>query len=239
MLTKLKRVFGMPGIYPTREQIDSFFAEVSMTPDCGELEESAYAPLFVYDNMMEGLKDFSLIQPHIEDRWTAYTRDHFALVKERLGSNSYPVMLEKGLSSSYEVFPEQDNGNKKGVAEWEIIKKFRVRGQLVKIDSKRIKQLDIARQNGVQFDRKRIKVNIPFRTSGWSKQHGRGFLSEPMVAHVWAHAYVGRDEYWREQLESLYSDRFFACDVVTPNAMVNYNGDPDLYYMFSRKDYEP
>lgn len=166
------------------------------TPDWWKLEQFERQLLFVDGTLMSGqandfmVKEFSHVPMPIHP--TVYTHADYTFWMKDLGRQSFPVML-----------PE--NYRPTGFVRWPI-EPLRVRGELWAIRPQAFKKyIDEHMQNGVRYTRVRIKITLPYREIGWSKDKPLVKLSEYKTAVREAWAYVGIPEYWDPLIGGVFS----------------------------------
>jgi len=177
------------------------------TPDIHLLEQHWWNPVFIPDDCMihhsyhitergsrhdlvkEGASGYD---PFYED---CYTAKPFTFLEKNLGKQSFPIPFD----------PINDND----LPMW-MNKSHRIKGELYALSSKSIIELDNHRLNTVQFDRVKVTINIPYAqkyrdiaqsyNGVWSSTYRS---SKTNIVSIQAHMYVGRFEYWRDQLLKL------------------------------------
>lgn len=144
------------------------------TPDLAELEMKAQHLLFTYHDSK------------VEERLLCkgLTNDtSFVMYKKDLRKESFPL--------AFQTTYDQKLGRSTMLGD-----PARVAGNLYLVPSKVIRDLDNRVLNGVWFDRKEVKVDVPHRKLNGSKTPG------PMeITTVKAWMYVARMDYWSEQLD--------------------------------------
>lgn len=135
-----------------------------------------------------------------------YTARRFQFVKKDLVMKSFPIALELKETDDLPIHMGQ---------------KYRIRGEIYAVRPEGIISLDTHRANGVQFQRVRVTINVGFRKQYRSeeKKGGRSIfnyrLGREEMTSVECWMYVGREEYWKDQLHA--EDGFFnfkAIDIV-------------------------
>jgi hypothetical protein len=201
---------------PTLFEMEQAVSYSEFTPDIAILTRRQCNLFFVYDEMQEGHREFSLIQEHAIPLGVAFTQDNFVLYKRKLNALSYAFALDE----SPFVAP-----------------KTAIRGKLFAIPreedgSTRFIELDAVKRNGVQFERRRVTVIMPYFYLGRDREGKpfRGYWECPIRCYM----YVGVQQYWKPLLEE--PEGFFLFDTVktyTPN-------NPNLkeYYYYSKLEYE-
>ena len=177
------------------------------TPDYPKLSQVKAHPIFVPD-------DYAQLQPNhnlVTDGSITggfypldygYTSKRFSFIKKELGLQSFPIALDLRETGDLPTFM--------GVA-------HRIRGEIYFIRSSQFLILDRHRQNGVQFERRRININVGSRKL--YRIPRKGDFGKPQFEKIYDHhlgpeemcsvscwMYFGKEEYWRDQLV----DGFFA-----------------------------
>lgn len=167
------------------------------TPDLWELEQKKEHRVFIHDDMMQ-------LQPHHElvragslsgfyPFQYGYTTKKFSFVEKDLGLKSIPIALDlRDLAEELPVY---------------IGESHRIRGEVYAVRTNTLIELDNHRQNGVQFERRRVNINIGYKKlwrSHWfnafgNKQYAHTIGKEEMIS-VECWMYLGREEYWKDQL---------------------------------------
>ncbi len=157
------------------------------TPDMPFLQEHMRHLIFVFDDMMKGKKNFDLIaETSVTGVWPlahVYTVDNFYFWKKELGELSYPIALDKPVTG-YTRFDREP---------------AKIWGQLYAIRPTAFNKLDIERENGVQYTRRRIEVLCPY--THWAPSPS----IEEVTLSAWM--YVGNHEYWDDQLAGIHTSK--------------------------------
>lgn len=195
--------------------------ESSHTPDIHKIELCPWKLLFVYDEYQEGHWFHDLIKDHVHPdtrtHVSCFTRERFTVFKKEMKSYTYPVPLER-------KFPG--------------LPMCRIRGKVYPIKPNRLKQLDIIKQNGVQFDRRRVKLTYPVRRMVVDETGGKGshFMETDSLR---AFMYVAREDHYYPRLTSetetfspvgFYESKFLAEDAKSYPENVQ-------YYQFTTQEY--
>lgn len=204
---------------PSLFEMEKAFSLTEFTPDIAILERRQCNLLFVYDEMMQHHREFSLIEEHAIPLGVVYTKDDFVLYKRKLHEASYAFALDE---SPFKA------------------PKTTIKGQLLAIPrdedgSTRFIELDIVKENGIKFERRRVTVVMPYYYVGIRDgKPFRGYWEVPIRCYM----YVGVKDHWHPLLEANDDgeEGFFLFDAVktfTPN-------NPNLkeYYYFSKLEYE-
>lgn len=186
---------------PNSSVMDWELTSCQFTPDIAELEERSANLLFIADDMMLFNPNHDMVTKGslsgMEPFHYAYTAKSFSFVKKNLGKESFPIALDIRDTSELPKWMSQT---------------ARIRGELYAIRGSQFKILDTHRQNGVQFRRERVMINIPYKKL--LKHQGKSphgtypyyDLSKEQMYSVLAYMYVGRTEYWIDQLKAGFFD---------------------------------
>lgn len=172
------------------------------TSDLYQLEQKKAHLLFIHDDMAQ-------LQPHHELLREGscsgfypvnygYTTRKFTFVRKNLGLKSFPIALD---------IKDKDN-----LPQY-MADTYRIRGEIYPIRPAHFIELDNHRQNGVQFKRVRVNINIGSRkvyrhaiTDSKGVSHAEYNFGKEEMCTQQCWMYVGREEYWKDQLESGFFD---------------------------------
>lgn len=174
--------------------------DIRFTPDAVQLEQRQLHRLFVPDELAEGMSDHHRVDGLSLTLASAYTRDKFIMYKhekvvEEIGEPKtkvigVPLLDNRSHSEKQKV---QLPGDRNFMA--------KVRGQLMAVFPKVLFELDIYRENTVQFNRKRVHVCIPYYEQGVNRD-GKEFMTGEKVFIIEAWMYVGSREYWEPFIDN-------------------------------------
>jgi hypothetical protein len=187
----LRGLIRSPG-FPSRQWIEERLVDTPCTPDFAQLDERPAHLLFFYDARMSGFRpetDGSLL-------WDGFTVEPYTMLKTRLGKASYPVVLEKNYEEH--AFPAEAvnfDGSVRTLNYKGDSSRVPIKGQVWEIPTKTVLLLDKEMNNTVYYNRKKVKIHVPFHQVMWSKERG-DFVTERLIEKVKAWMYVGNDEYW-------------------------------------------
>lgn len=194
------------------------------TPDYPIISKKKSLLLFVHDDMMQLQPHHSLIQQGSLSGFYpldyGYTSKKFSFIKKELGLNSFPVALDL---------------KDKGELPQYMADEYRIRGEIYAIRPQQFILLDIHRQNGVQFRRIPVNINIGSRklwekyyfTAEGQKRYTYDLGKEEMCTQEMM-MYVGIEEYWKDQLHAGFFD-FKPIDIITEDRLWLKE-----YYQYSR-----
>lgn len=164
------------------------------TPDIAKLEQRKYHLLFVCDDCMRrhGRNEEFLSEDTY--RMAAFTSDdELSMWKKIAGTQSFPVPI-KGYrwNELRSVEEKREQSTKISVMNLNATRTGRIKGELYKVSTKTLVNLDNHRLNGVQFERQRVKVIIPYRY-----QSGHvGVDDQEFVQTAKAFMYMGILDFW-------------------------------------------
>lgn len=224
MINGVQRVDG-----PDNEWIKGSMSEHPLTPDVWVLGQFEYQLVFMYGTSQRGHAQHDLVSSLGAFAATTYTDDRFTLWKKRLGTESYPIAL-------------QSSGWKR--PDWNTPAKARVQGELYAVPRSTIYELDKHYRNTLWFERVRVPLVLPYKelyeivggTPIQQKIHealGRPALmrevtSEIGIKLVRAWMYIGKPDYWDDQLGHHFTP------VKQYHSRVGWLGD---YVAFTKEDY--
>lgn len=169
--------------------VSQYGSDAKYTPDISYLEKHEYQNVFFSDDLMRGGRHHDLVasasKTGEKPLWCGYTFHPFHHYIKNLGKFSFPVMLKDPIPN-FTRWPAE---------------KLKVWGEIYSVRPYRFKELDTLRENGVQFERQRIIVQIPdfkIRSGGHSPLPRPDKIDRVTTIAVWA--YVGIQKYWDDQL---------------------------------------
>lgn len=214
---------------PDMEWIAQAMSVYPLTPDVWVLGQYEYQLVFVYGCSQRGHPQHDLVSSLGAFAATTYTDDKFTLWKKRLGRESYPIAL-------------QGSGWKR--PDWNETPRARVQGELYAVPRSAIYELDNHYQNTLEFQRIRVPMVIPYKelyeiVGGTPMQQQINQVlglppqratvsSETGVKLVRAWMYVGKPQYWDDQL----AHHFIPTQLY--HSRVGWLGD---YVAFTKEDY--
>jgi gamma-glutamylcyclotransferase (GGCT)/AIG2-like uncharacterized protein YtfP len=197
--------FAVPGL----KWINDVHARTKFTPDLLEIESTETQLLFVYNELMAGRSKYlELMGLHAHLEATAYTQEpNWVLWKKDLGALSFPIALpgvdhgKVHLQKQHIQLPFPTRGTAS-----------KIKGELYSIASTSIKEIDNYMLNGVQFQRKKIRLVIPYHEIEIGEERDDNgsvcsYHNTPKAYIVRAWFYEGRPEHWDPILDYGYSSR--------------------------------
>lgn len=182
-LTRVRR----PKDFPDALWFSGLKDFIRFTPDAPELERSQFHFVFFYDCMMRGRPEYIKMNPPTEFRTHGFTDQTFHMWRKKLGLESFPIALEK--NDPNDTTPWAD-GNR-------FINRFeqnaRIKGEIHKIPTNFMFDLDKHYLNSVEFIRKRVRIEIPWKQK---RTFDRTTSTIEKVRYYDAWMYVGNPEYW-------------------------------------------
>lgn len=202
------------------------------TPDIWTINGYQYQFVFVYGTQQRGHPQHELINSTGAFAATAYTDKKFNLWRRELGRESFPIAME------------ESNWHK---PDFRKAARERVQGELYAVPTATLISLDKHYQNTLEFQRKRVPVLIPYRhlyqipgcevasevQRKISEKTGAPLppqvvTTEMGVKLVKAWMYIGRNEYWDDQLSHFFSP------TAVYQSRIGWLGD---YQAFTQQDY--
>ena len=166
------------------------------TPDRLMLERKWSQCLFVFGALQKGHPMYNtLLRNNSAGLWNAFTEDKFSCFLHK------PDQLPVIINDKFRTVPY-----------------LRVKGKVFSVIPKYITDIDTYFYNGVQFERKRIPIIIPYREVLWIKDRCEveRLIDLPLeksptvlsqikyqIVHIWTH--VGISEYWRDRMDHGYN----------------------------------
>lgn len=204
MLAALKKFVSTDEGTAYRPKLNTLASKYEhMTPDIVELQNTALNFVFVPDECMMLMPKHALVsKTNFYPFCTAYTSEPFLFLQKDLGKESHPVALR---DPSIEV--------KNELPPW-MAQALRIRGEIFGLSGSDFIDLDKHKLNGVQFDRVRVKVNVPYiKRYSHTETSENGVVqisyssSKDMLTSIDAWMYVGKPEFWLPQLTA--EDSFY------------------------------
>jgi hypothetical protein len=209
-------MFGFNRKYDTNAVADAITAlihedkqRLQFTPDYHIVGARKGNLVFIHDDMMKLEPNHGVV---VKDSLSGffpfgygYTSRRLNFVKKDLVLKSFPIALEIRDCSELPMH---------------MANKYRIRGEIYAVRPQGIISLDTHRQNGVQFQRIRVNINVGWknlRRRHWFDASGNEkfetSLDKEEMCTVECWMYLGREDYWKDQLESGFFD-FKAIDIV-------------------------
>jgi hypothetical protein len=203
------------------------YEQEDYTPDSIWLETHQWVFLFLYDELQRSRSKYDMIKEDSVFMYTAFTEERdYVLWKKRLGEESFPIALRgadklftgSGITSRpIWKMPSGDIGP---------ATLGRVKGEIHAIRPDRFwKALDKHYLNGVEFQRERVSVLIPYSVGG-----------ERFLKKRRAHMYVGIKDYWSKQLDG--GLLFKTVNIYAPKTKWVDGTEMGMYYQYGRLEYE-
>lgn len=175
---------------------------LAFTPDYQELSQKKSWLFFIHDDMMQTQPNHFMVEEGSRSGFKpldyGYTSKSFSFVKKELGLKSFPIALDIRDKSELPMY---------------VADSYRIRGEIYALRPQQIVKLDIYRQNGVQFHRQKVNINIGSRKQlrrHWYDAEGKKHFNyelgrdEMCTQEMWM--YVARTEYWMDQLTAGFFD---------------------------------
>lgn len=177
--------------------------QFSYTPDLWLLEQYARQRVFIADDLKTGKINHKLIEDHKPVHPDCYTLQKYTMWNKDLGGHSYPLPFEEGHTIDVPSLYRPESA--------------RIKGEMYVLPSSLFwNVLDKHKQNGVQFDRKRVLITVPWRTVSFDKANPLPKISKDQMISVDAWMYVARPDYWDNYLGAHLGSK--AVDTYAPNS---------------------
>lgn len=168
--------------------------QYSRTPDLWYLNQHARQLVFIADDFKVGKPRHSLIEGQLPIHPSCYTLHNLTVYKKDLGNHSFPLPFEEGVDFD--------------IHGWYKPELARMQGELYALPSSFLwKVLDIEKDNGVQFERKRVSITLPWREVTFNDDPAAKVwvekipnISKDYIRTVRAWMYIARPEYWDDYI---------------------------------------
>lgn len=197
---------------PPSEWLHQASEEVRFTPDNALLEQADWQIFFIHDDMKEGMRNHAKIKSFGVKLLEGTTQEGFTFYIHKFADDgsSLDIPVAVTRQTTDKIIPWADQ---KGAPSAHI------RGDVYRIRSSHVKELDKFRENGVQFLRRRVKIRVDYRDRVAFKDRGtivnfakdylnhhvsRAVVTSPIekTEFIEAWMYVGPSEYWEEQIDA-------------------------------------
>lgn len=196
---------------PETEEVD--LRPPSVPADYWKLEQFLFCPLFVFDELMEkGKHHDQFIKEYAHNpepiHPSVYTSEKFHFFYKDLGDgHSYPYALPETFKPDGYLRGEQPPA--------------KIRGELWFVRPQAFISLDIHKDVGVQFNRKRIRITYPTTPIAWSEGRPIPKILPDEVRTIEAWTYIGIPEYWRDQIGGIFQNQMQLYDAIPKKAWLN------------------
>lgn len=197
---------------------------LQFTPDYYLISQKKSHLVFIHDDMMQLQPNHSkVVEGSLSGFYPlsyGYTSRRFSFIKKELGLKSFPIALELRDTEELPMF---------------MADSYRIRGEIYAVRPQTLIELDTHRQNGVQFQRRRVNINVGFRKlrqAHWVDANAKDRYAlnldreEMCSSECWM--YVGREDYWKDQLHAGFFD-FKQVDIIQEDRLWLKE-----YYQYSR-----
>jgi len=216
MISALKRLFAPQSSTVVPMPSIVYGAVSETTPDILLLEQKANHLMFLYCDRQTTHSN-SVLADHV---WNGFTERRFMLwMRDGLG---LPIALSP-------------------IKEFRTVPSLPIRGEVVRMSTKELVELDQERGNGVQFKRVREKISIPHEQLTYTKDrssmeqlHGKpyvrgDFYPLPCTTTIEAWMYVARNKHWADEIDGGY--KFKLAKVIHPNKSALHDTSRDYYHI--------
>lgn len=196
------------------------FSYNAHTPDLQALSRKKSHRVFLYGESMCSISGAHTIEEFGKRQATAFSVRKFELWKKKLGRSSFPFALEP---------------------HFKTVQAQSLKGELWKMTTEGLLDLDFSLRNGVEFQRVRAMFSIPYREVVFlknrlvTKEPGEEpsyqsivTSNEPRVMHVSAWVYVGVSSYWVPQVDGGY--------LTSPVSRFKSKRTGEQYYFFTNAE---
>jgi hypothetical protein len=182
------------------------------TKDWAELSQYERLKVFVYNEVQRGQIKHNLLGTNPVYGGLCYTESSdYVLYKKMLGKETFPFALE--------ISEDQKHGMSSLIGD-----PGQIMGEMYSLTPLEIKKLDDYLLNGVYFNRKKVKVLIPYKVDS-SKD-------EFSVCTVEAFMWVGDASFWTDQISSSEAKNLFKRSLRLFAAKDNKEETLGAYYVF-------
>jgi hypothetical protein len=202
---------------PIKDEIEKADKVALHTPDLWFLLSHTHWLVFLYSHDQRHQHQHKRLNKEAEYKCDAYSCDKYAVWKKNLGSESFCVALDK----AYAGYQDTGINKKDGTLQ-------SVKGELHLVRPRHIVSLDQLHENTVEFKRRRVTVDVPWRFT-YQDRYLNNKVSGLQHTKVVAWMYVGIQDFWDTQI----NDFSFAPVKVYENLR-----DVPPYYSFSRIDWQ-
>lgn len=200
--------------------LENALSKTVCTPDVYELACRPFAILFVYNDLMKKRRDHEALEPlkFCGDAYTTFEVNGWYRKKDKL-----PIVMKPQILSRVPAWGRQYN------AHAAILK-----GEVFIVSVQKIYDLDLYHDNGVQFTRQRIDIEIPYTEDVESVytenvvNADRVIRTNSYIHKTKAWAYLANVDYWWN--ERINSIDFTPMPIFTPKKTWK-----NLYYYHARQ----
>lgn len=166
--------------------------------DYNHIEQFRYQLLFVTDELKKGGKYHSFISEYSHHPEPVhpgcYTSEDFHFFFKDLGDgHSYPYALPASFKPEGFLRGQEDPA--------------RIKGELWAVQPRAFISLDIHKNVGVSFTRRRIRITYPTTPIAWSKGRPIPRILPDVVKTIEAWMYIGIPEYWKDQIGGIFQNQ--------------------------------
>lgn len=197
--------------------LKDFQLTYNFSPDALEVQKKIAWWVFFYDSYMIGRRDYSKIKNELDYKpATAFTEERFTLWKKTRHKFEapYPIAIEDFDPRDKTIWDPSDISTK-------MKHRAQIKGELHLLSTEQILELDTTKLNGIEWQRTKVKVEIPYVVS---REDVNRSMNKFTTRECWM--YVGRREYWDRLIDAGFE--FQRVNI--------YNGRPELapYYAWTK-----
>jgi len=188
MFENARKFFHLSTAEVINPEAEKWHRQYRRTPDLWYLNQHARQLVFIADDFKRGHRRHELIEGQEPIHPSCYTADSFTCYKKDLGVHSFPLPFEKHIDF-------QIHG-------WYKPELARIQGELYALPSHFLwKVLDIEKENGLQFNRTRVSITVPWREVKYNIDPNVWVSKIPTISRdyirtIRAWMYIARPEYW-------------------------------------------
>lgn len=202
-------------------EAEAWHRQYRRTPDLWYLAQHARQLVFIADDFKRGKQKHELLEGQEPIHPSCYTLDEFTMYHKDLGVRSFPLPFEKGVD--FEIHG------------WYKPELARIKGELYALPSPLMwKVLDIEKDNGVQFFRRRASITLPWREIVYNNDVNPDVwvskipnMNGDYIRTIRAWMYIARPDYWDDYLGVHLGTR--PVPIYSPNAPKKWINN---YYQF-------
>lgn len=185
------------------------------TPDLAVLEQKKAHLLFVCDDFKKGHRRNTALQD-AEYLGQGFTCPCFSMWKQNLGKNTFPL-----------PFPNRDG----------LTPFSKISGEIWEVPTSVLKFLDRHRENTVQFNRMRVRVEVGYKNLYLDQEGKTRYISRSLrqVFRPWM--YVANPDYWNGLINGLQFGNVTQVEFGNHFHLRHALREAAKYYQFQYKDY--
>lgn len=180
MLNRLLKIISRKPKMPDASWLEAADREVDFTPDLWKLEQYEWQLLFTYDETQWAHREYRIIKEDSFNCCDAFTVKTHELWQKNLGAKTFPIAIEAENRPPWRATHQK------------------IRGEVHALRPHVFKVLDKYKLNGLEFERKRVRVLVPNKMKLWTQDGGTELKNSVKLIQAWM--YVGIPSYWDDQI---------------------------------------